>query len=65
MSPKLQRLGVASIPSITHSGGFDAGAMMGVSRPVKPEQTVARGQRVARYKSRHESYRRLLEHLGM
>lgn len=34
MSPKLTRLGVASIPSITHSGGFDAGAMMGISRPL-------------------------------
>ncbi|MBC8355960.1 MAG: hypothetical protein H8E66_28620 [Planctomycetes bacterium] len=65
MSPKLQRLGVASIPSITHSGGFDAGAMMGVSRPLDPEQSGVRAKRVARYKSRHESYRRLLEHLGL
>lgn len=65
MSPKLQRLGVASIPSITHSGGFDAGAMMGVSRPLDPAKSDVRAKRVARYKSRHESYRRLLEHLGL
>lgn len=65
MSPKLERLGVASIPSITHSGGFDAGAMMGISRPVSPDQIDARAKRVARFKSRHESYRRLLEHLGL
>ena len=64
MSAQLQRLGVASVPSIIHSGGFGAGAMMGVSRPVTPDQIGARGNRVARYKSRHESYRRLLEFLG-
>jgi hypothetical protein len=63
MSPKLQRLGVASIPSITHSGGFDAGAMMGISRLVRTDQVGVRGKRVARFKSRHESHRRLLEHL--
>ena len=63
MSPKLTRLGVASIPSIIHSGGFGAGAMMGVARPVSPDQVGVRGKRVARYKSRHESYRRLLEFL--
>jgi hypothetical protein len=65
MSPKLDRLGVASIPSITYSGGFDAGAMMGISRPVSPDQIGARAKRVARFKSRHESHRRLLEHLGL
>jgi len=64
MSRKLERLGVASIPSITHSGGFDAGAMMGVSRPLPLDQTDTRGKRVARYKSRHESFRRLQEYLG-
>lgn len=64
MSPKLDRLGAASIPSLTHAG-FDAGAQMGISRPLNPNQTGRRGERVARYKSRHESYRRLLEYLGM
>ncbi|MBC8289497.1 MAG: hypothetical protein H8E37_04185 [Planctomycetes bacterium] len=65
MSPRHTRLGVASIPSLTHSGGFDAGAMMGISRPVAPDQTGVRGQRVARFKSRPESHRRMLEHLGL
>ena len=65
MSPKLTRLGVASIPSITHSGGFDAGAMMGISRPLPPGESGIRGKRVARFKSRLESHRRLLEHLGL
>ncbi len=61
---RLERLGVASIPSIIHSGGFDAGAQMGVARALNPDQIGARGRRVARYKSRHESYRRLLDYLG-
>ncbi|MEO2013993.1 MAG: hypothetical protein ABGZ53_06440 [Fuerstiella sp.] len=64
MSPRVERLGVASMPSAVHSGGFGAGAMMGVSRPLQPDQIGLRGKRVARYKSRHESYRRLLEFLG-
>ena len=65
MSTKLTRLGVASIPSITHSGGFDSGAMMGISRPLPLSDSDVRGKRVARFKSRHESHRRLLEHLGL
>jgi len=64
MSPQLTRLGVASIPSMYHSGGFDAGAQMGISRPLKSSDSDLRGKRVARYKSRHESYRRLLEYVG-
>jgi hypothetical protein len=63
MSPRLERLGVASIPSMVHSGGFDAGAQMGVSRPLNPDQIGQRGRRVARFKSRHESYRRLLDYV--
>jgi hypothetical protein len=63
MSPKLARLGVASIPSIVHSGGFDAGAQMGVTHPLESAQGDVRAQRVARYKSRHESFRRLQEYL--
>ena len=65
MSPKLSRLGAASIPSLTHSGGFDAGAQLGVSRPLAADQSDTRGKRVARFKSRHETYRRLLEQLGL
>jgi hypothetical protein len=63
MSPRLERLGVASIPSIIHSGGFDAGAQMGVARVLELSQSNIRAQRVARYKSRHESFRRLQEYL--
>ncbi|MEX0978275.1 MAG: hypothetical protein WDZ48_05460 [Pirellulales bacterium] len=65
MSPRLERLGVASMPSIINTGGFDAGAQMGVARPLNPSQSDVRGKRVARFKSRHESYRRLLEYLGL
>lgn len=64
MSRRLERLGVASIPSMIHSGGFDAGAQMGVVSPLKPSESRTSGQRVAKYKTRHESFRRLLEHLG-
>ena len=64
MSRRLDRLGVASIPSIIHSGGFDAGAQMGVVHPLEPSQSDIRGRRVAKYKTNHESFRRLLEHLG-
>ncbi len=64
MSRRLERLGVASIPSIIHSGGFDAGAQMGVVHPLTPVESGLTGQRVAKYKSRHETFRRMLEHLG-
>ena len=63
LGQKLERLGAASFPSLTHAG-FDAGAQLGISRPLNPDQIGLRGQRVARYKSRHESYRRLLDSLG-
>lgn len=65
MSPRLERLGVASIPSLVHSRGFGAGAQLGVARPLQPDQIGLRGERVARFKSRHESYRRLLEYLEL
>lgn len=64
MSRRLERLGAASIPSIIHSGGFDVGAQMGVVHPLKPDESGVTAQRVVKYKSRHESFRRLLEHLG-
>ncbi|MGD9857736.1 MAG: hypothetical protein AB7U20_22565, partial [Planctomycetaceae bacterium] len=64
MGRKLERLSVRSIPSIVHSGGFDAGAQMGVAHPLDPADKDLPGQRVARWKSLDESYRRLLEHLG-
>jgi len=61
MSPRLERPGVVSIPSIINTGGFDAGAQMGVSRPLEPGQENVRSQRVARFKLRHETFRRLQE----
>lgn len=64
MSRRLDRLGVASIPSIINSGGFDSGAQMGVVHPLGPNESDVTGKRVAKYKARHESFRRLLEHLG-
>ncbi len=64
MSRRNDRLGVASIPSIIHSGGFDSGAQMGVVHPLTSAESGLTGQRVAKFKSRHESFRRLLEHLG-
>lgn len=64
MGRKLERLGVASIPSIVHSGGFDAGAQMGVAHPLDPAEADAPALRVAKFKGRHESFRRLLEYLG-
>lgn len=64
MGRKLERLGVASIPSIIHSGGFDAGAQMGVAHPLGPAEADAPALRVAKFKGRHESFRRLLEYLG-
>lgn len=63
MSQRSERLGAASIPSLTHAG-FDAGAQIGISRPLSPDEVGVRAQRVARYKSRHETYRRLLDFLG-
>ena len=63
LSPKHERPGVLSIPSMVHSGGFNAGAQMGVAQPVDPENGNIRGIRVARYKNRHETFRRLIEFL--
>jgi hypothetical protein len=64
MSRKLDRLGVRSVVSIVHMGGFNAGAQLGIAHTLKPSEKELRGKRVAKWKSRHESYRRLLEHLG-
>lgn len=64
MSPNIDRTGVQSVPSIVHMGGFNAGAQAGVAVPMTPEDRDVRGLRAARWKSQHETYRRLLEHLG-
>ena len=55
--------GVHSMPSIVHMGGFNAGAQLGIVHPLEPKEAGIRGRRVARWKSQHETYRRLLEFL--
>ena len=64
MTPKHDRTGVHSMPSIVHMGGFDAGAQLGVVHPLHPKEADTQGKRVARWKTQHESYRRLLEYLN-
>ena len=63
MTPKHDRTGVHSMPSIVNMGGFNAGAQLGIVHPLKPDQAGTRGQRLARWKAQHETYRRLLEQL--
>ena len=63
-TPKGTRTGVHSLPSIVNMGGFDAGAQLGIAVPLTAKQSGVRGKRAARWKSRHETYRRLLESLG-
>ena len=46
------------------SFGMNLGAQMGISRPLSPADVGVRALRVARYKSRHETYRRLLDFPG-
>lgn len=65
MSRKLERLAVASIPSIIHSGGFDSGAQMGVVHPLTPAESQIKGERVAKFKRHHETLRRLWDHLEL
>ena len=64
MTPNAARTGVHSIPSIVHMGGFDAGAQLGIAHPLDPSQATVRGQRVARWKTQHETFRRWLDYLG-
>jgi hypothetical protein len=64
MSPNADRLGVHSVASIVHSGGFDAGAQAGLALPATPDAGNFRGERAAHWKNTHETYRRLLEYVG-
>jgi hypothetical protein len=63
-TPAADKVGVQSVPSIVHMGGFDAGAQPGIARPLESKDAGVRGARVARWKSNHETYRRMLEQLG-
>jgi hypothetical protein len=64
MSPNIDRKGVHSLVSIVHMGGFDAGAQPGIALPLAAGTADVRGPRTARWKTSHETYRRLLEYLG-
>ncbi|MFO0918771.1 MAG: hypothetical protein U0872_10710 [Planctomycetaceae bacterium] len=58
------QIGVQTMPSIVHSGGFDAGAQMGASTVIPAGSPSPRGPRAVLWKTRHETYRRLLDDLG-
>lgn len=53
--------GVYSIVSLTNQGGFDAGAQIGVAVPLAADRPSPRASRTARWKSRDETWRRLVE----
>jgi len=58
------QIGVQTIFSLIHQGGVDAGAQLGVAHPLADGEASPRGARGATWKSRHETYRRLLEYVG-
>jgi hypothetical protein len=58
------QVGVQTIFSLVHQGGVGAGAQLGVAHALAPGEPSPRGARGAIWKSRHETYRRLLESLG-
>jgi hypothetical protein len=58
------QIGVQTIVSLVHQGGVDAGAQLGVAHALPAGEASPRGPRAATWKSRHETYRRLLDYLG-
>ncbi len=58
------QVGVQTIFSLVHQGGSVAGAQLGVAHALPAGAPSPRGFRAATWKSRHETYRRLLEYLG-
>lgn len=58
------QVGVQTIVSIVHQGGVDAGAQLGVAHALPAGAPSPRGPRAATFKTRHETYRRLLDFLG-
>lgn len=64
MTPSAKRTGVHSIQSIVHMGGFGVGAQPGIAHTLDPEKSGTQADRVRRWKTKHETYRRLLERLG-
>jgi hypothetical protein len=55
---------VQTIFSLVHQGGVDAGAQLGIAHPLAAGEPSPRGARAAVWKTRHETYRRLLDYLG-
>jgi len=58
------QIGVQTIVSMVHQGGVDAGAQLGVAHALPAGAPSPRGARDTTWKSRHETYRRLLDYLG-
>ncbi len=58
------QVGVQTIFSLLHDGGFDGGSTLGVSHPLAAGTPSPRGPRAVMWKTRHESYRRLLDYVG-
>jgi hypothetical protein len=58
------QIGAQTIFSLVHQGGVDAGAQLGVAHPLASGEQSPRGARGATWKTRHETYRRLLDYLG-
>lgn len=58
------QIGVQTIASLVHQGGVDAGAQLGVAHAIPAGSSSPRRERDTLHKSRHETYRRLLEYLG-
>jgi hypothetical protein len=58
------QVGVQTIVSLVHQGGVEAGAQLGVAHALAAGAPSPHGPRAATWKSRHETYRRLLDYLG-
>ncbi len=58
------QIGVQTIVSLVNQGGVDAGAQLGIVHALPPDKPSPRPARDARFKTHHETYRRLLDYLG-
>lgn len=53
--------GVYGLVTLTNQGGFDGGAMLGIAHPLDPDKPSPQPARALRWKTRDETYRRLVE----
>ncbi len=53
--------GVYGLVTLTNQGGFDGGAMLGIAHPLDPGKPSPQPARAVRWKTRDETYRRLVE----